>query len=306
MIRKLTLATLSLFFVLLSSSPALSLHREYVSYYSDLTTSLEGTVEDEFGGLSLPLSLEVHSSPRFYSTSSGRGGSFSFKLEGLEPGVHEFWLRLPVPGYKPSPSLLKRLEKENLEIYRERGELVVHGSLTTGRVKDVGVLNLLFDPFDISLSEPSKFSPVASFKRVEIPFQTARLIVTGYREEKIVSGWRWKEWAPTGTFTEYQADVYRWEKVGSHKEYGPWTKDGTTTVKSRLSSYPSGIDGKWEQTSDTRARRWWVSSTTEPVHTTYYVYNYSLYRRSWRWFPPGWGPWKYQGSGTETFTSYRG
>ncbi|MEM2460815.1 MAG: hypothetical protein QXV20_06115, partial [Candidatus Hadarchaeales archaeon] len=86
--RKLTLATLSLFFVLLSSSPALSLHREYVSYYSDLTTSLEGTVEDEFGGLSLPLSLEVHSSPRFYSTSSGQGGNFSFKLEGLEPGVH--------------------------------------------------------------------------------------------------------------------------------------------------------------------------------------------------------------------------
>ncbi|MEM1982040.1 MAG: hypothetical protein QW788_05740, partial [Candidatus Hadarchaeales archaeon] len=362
MMRKLTLATLSLFFVLLSSPPALSLHREYVSYYSDLTTSLEGTVEDEFGGLSLPLSLEVHSSPRFYSTSSGQGGNFSFKLEGLEPGVHEFWLRLPVPGYKPSPSLLKRLEKENLEIYRERGELVVHGFLTTGKVKDVGVLNLLFDPFDISLSEPSKFSPVASFKRVEIPFQTARLIVTDYREENIASGWRWKEWAQTGTrtesrslepeagnwvptgrtyekakildslpslpdgyrwvkidsgilydtyreerngvevlkaegwtvtpqyrtVTEYQADVYHWEKVDTRTEYGSWYRTSTVVLGTNLTSPPLSTSERWEYYSSTSALRWWMTSYQTVVGTTYYRYQYTRYR--WNWYYAGWEP----------------
>ncbi|MEM2672867.1 MAG: hypothetical protein QXF20_04665, partial [Candidatus Hadarchaeales archaeon] len=375
MMRKLTLATLSLFFVLLSSSPALSLHREYVSYYSDLTTSLEGTVEDEFGGLSLPLSLEVHSSPRFYSTSSGQGGNFSFKLEGLEPGVHEFWLRLPVPGYKPSPSLLKRLEKENLEIYRERGELVVHGFLTTGRVKDIGVLNLLFDPFDISLSEPSKFSPVASFKRVEIPFQTARLIVTDYREENIASGWRWKEWAQTGTrtesrslepeagnwvptgrtyekakildslpslpdgyrwvkidsgilydtyreerngvevlkaegwtvtpqyrtVTEYQADVYHWEKVDTRTEYGPWYRTSTVVLGTNLTSPPLSTSERWEYYSSTSALRWWMTSYQTVVGTTYYRYQYTRYR--WNWYYAGWEPIE---SGTVLLTEYRG
>ncbi|MEM3011922.1 MAG: hypothetical protein QW084_00960 [Candidatus Hadarchaeales archaeon] len=295
-----------------------SLQRDYVSYYSGTLTVLEGMVEEELGGLTLPLSLEVHSVPRFYSTSSGPGGEFSFGLGGLEPGTHEFWLRIPAPGYEPSSSLLQRLSRENLEVLREGGELVIHGSLQAGRVRNLGVLELLFRPFSLSLLENSALSFPVSFQLVAVPHLVDRQVVTGYREENAASGWRWKEWAQTGaetenrslgpeagtwvptgraytiygvgplhtdlpslpsgyrwtkvsgdwnsatyreekneveilkaqgwsvapqylTFTEYQADVYHWEKVGSHKEYGSWAKGGTTTLATGLSGIPSGV-----------------------------------------------------------------
>ncbi|MEM4972911.1 MAG: carboxypeptidase-like regulatory domain-containing protein, partial [Candidatus Hadarchaeales archaeon] len=258
---------------------------------------------------------------------------------------------------------------------------VVTGRVEGGKVVEVRV-ETRFDP--LSLSLPSSLVSQPTSLRVERqPFRASREVVTGYREEKTASGWRWKEWArvgtntenrslgpeagtwvPTGrtytiygvgplhtglpslpsgyrwtkvsgnwnsatyreekneveilraqgwsvvpqymTFTEYQADVYHWEKVGSHKEYGSWTKSGTTTLATGLSRPPSGVvNGKEKMVSETEKRVWWVTSYTTQVPSGY-VYRYTFYKRSWRWFPPGWGPWKYQGSGTETFTSYKG
>jgi len=51
---------------------------------------------------------------------------------------------------------------------------------------------------------------------------------------------------------------------------------------------------------------WEEKVVREETYVSGYRYSYTLYTRSWRWFPPGWGPWKYAGSGTETFYSYKG
>jgi len=376
--------TLALLFLLILLSPASALRRDYVSYYAGIPTVLEGKIADNWGGLSLPLELEVHSTPLFLSSSSDSLGSFRFELKGLE-GEHEFWLRIPLPGYRPSPSLLRKAEREGLEVYREGERLVVHGFLSSGRTRDLGTLEFLFDPLSLSLSPESAFSPPSSYARIGIPFTAQRVVqardASGnpvYEEVRIPTGYRWEEyvrtgdrtetlslspwegeWVPTGrtcekfklaslpslpggyrwtkvgsgilydtyreehnrveelraqgwrvepryrTETYWTADVYRWEKVGSHKEYGSWTRTGSVTVRANASSLPSGIyDGAWVQTSETSAVRWWVRDS--PVYTTYYVYSYTLYRRNWRWLPPGWGPWYYAGTGTETFTSYRG
>jgi hypothetical protein len=103
--------------------------------------------------------------------------------------------------------------------------------------------------------------------------------------------------------TIYHADAYHWEKTGTQLVYGPWTYTGSVTVKSGVSSLPSWFQAV-VQNSDTYAVKWW--SRSSPVYTTYYVYSYTLYKRNWRWFPPGWGSWYYAGSGTEAFTSYKG
>jgi hypothetical protein len=383
-------STLAVLFLLILLPPAsASLHRrDYVSYYAGTPTVLEGRIVDNWGGLPLPLSLEVHSDPLFLSSASDSLGNFRFELGGLE-GEHEFWLRMPLPGYRPSSSLLRRAEGENLEIYREGENLVVHGSLSSGRTRDLGVLELLFDPLSLSLSPGSASSPPSSYTTVGVPYTAQRTVqardASGnpvYEEVRVPTGYRWEEytqtgsrtetlslstsegeWTPTGrthtiygvgplstdlpslppgyrwvkvsgnwysatyreehntveelraqgwrvdprygTETYWTAEVYRWEKIGSHKEYGSWTRTGSVTVGANTSSLPSGIyDGAWVQTSETSAVRWWVRSS--PIYTTYYVYSYTLYRRNWRWFPPGWGSWYYAGSGTETFTSYRG
>jgi len=105
--------------------------------------------------------------------------------------------------------------------------------------------------------------------------------------------------------TVYHADAYHWEKTGTQLAYGPWTRTGSKTVGSNVSSLPSWFrEGAWVQSSDTYAVKWW--SRSSPVYTTYYVYSYTLYKRNWHWLPPGWGSWYYAGSGTETFTSYKG
>ena len=382
-------STLALFFLLILLPPASALHRrDYVSYYAGTPTVLEGRIADDWGGLSLPLELEVHSTPLFLSSSSDSLGSFRFELEGLE-GEHEFWFRMPLPGYRPSPSLLRKAEEENLEVYREEENLVIHGFLSSGGTRDLGLLEFLFDPLSLSLSPDSASSPPSSYTILPIPFTAQRVVQVRdaegnpvYEEVRVPTGYRWEEyvqtgsrtetlslspsegkWTPTGrtytlygigplsmglpslppgyrwvmvsgnwysatyreerngveelraqgwrvdprygTETYWAAEVYRWEKVGSHKEYGPWTRTGSVTAGVNTFSLPSGIyDGAWVQTSETSAVRWWIRSS--PVYTTYHVYSYTLYKRNWRWFPPGWGSWYYAGSGTETFTSYRG
>jgi len=284
--------TILLIFLLGSTPLALAdgAQRDYVKYVIKLDTIIEGTIVDSenenilVGGASI--TGVVYSKNFSVNENADANGHFVIVLPSGED--HSYILNISALGYDP--------------------KTLPENTIKSGEHVNLGKIRINYHPFDLELGENSGslmrgWSPHDQ----EVGSHTGEVTTTWRLYESLgatpadseeaarynnVGGWRVEERTETYITGYVYVDTSHWS---GWIQYDTWSGEISS---SQYSSWPSG----WVYTSDTHAINYSKWTTSEPVYTTYYKYNWTKYDKRYVYKR------YYLGSyyGTADFTDYRG